>query len=183
MRNIKRVVLWGLPPSFCALVQRAGRAGRDLRTLGEAILIVPPSIVKKGISELEMEQSLQEVQTVAAEEYESCNHDSGVVLPDQDSDYESGPREAVELTSGNEEVLVNDGGVRVSRESDGEEGDDGHVVKVSRRKISAKNYNSREARYLTLFICGSKCRRAVWDDFFGNRNKRECICTITSVRS
>ena len=26
MRNIERVVLWGLPPSFCALVQRAGQA-------------------------------------------------------------------------------------------------------------------------------------------------------------
>lgn len=37
MRNISRVVLWALPPSFCALVQRAGRAARDFKKLGEAI--------------------------------------------------------------------------------------------------------------------------------------------------
>ncbi|KAG6807500.1 hypothetical protein H0H92_007260, partial [Tricholoma furcatifolium] len=38
MRNISRVILWGMPPSFCALVQRAGRAGRDLSTNAESIL-------------------------------------------------------------------------------------------------------------------------------------------------
>ncbi|TDL13145.1 P-loop containing nucleoside triphosphate hydrolase protein, partial [Rickenella mellea] len=49
MRNIDRVVLWGLPPSFCALVQRAGRAARDFSKLGAAILLIPPSVRKKGI--------------------------------------------------------------------------------------------------------------------------------------
>jgi superfamily II DNA/RNA helicase len=177
MRNIKRVVLWGLPPSFCALVQRAGRAARDLRTSGEAILIVPPSVIKKGISELDVEQTLQDVQPGslpgAAEEYESRNYDVGVILPYRDNNRESGPTEAagVELTSGNEEVLVNDGGVRVAQDSDEEGEDEEQVGKVSRRKTTAKNYNSREALYLTLFTCGRKCRRAVWDEFFGNNKK------------
>ncbi|KAJ6604921.1 P-loop containing nucleoside triphosphate hydrolase protein [Mycena sp. CBHHK59/15] len=55
MRNIERVILWGLPPSFCALVQRAGRATRDFSKLGEAILIVPASVMKNRVSEEEIE--------------------------------------------------------------------------------------------------------------------------------
>ena len=54
MRNILRVILWGLPPSFCALVQRAGRAGRDFSVAAEAILIVTPATMKKGISDAEI---------------------------------------------------------------------------------------------------------------------------------
>jgi len=75
----------------------------------------------------------------------------------------------MELTSRNEEVLVNDGSVCVACESDGEEGDDGQVVKFTQRKITAKNYNSCEAQYLTLFTCGTKCHHAVADEFFGNK--------------
>ena len=58
MRNIKRVILWGLPPSFCALVQRAGRAARDFGILGEAIVIVPMSVISKGVTEMEVESAL-----------------------------------------------------------------------------------------------------------------------------
>ena len=56
MRNIARVILWGLPPTFCSLVQRAGRAGRDLTTKGEAILIVPPGVLKDGSTEEDVER-------------------------------------------------------------------------------------------------------------------------------
>ena len=70
MRNIKRVVLWELPPSFCALVQRAGRAGRDLSTLGEAILIVQPSVITKGTNASEVEAAIEEVQVQAIREAE-----------------------------------------------------------------------------------------------------------------
>ncbi|KAG2111943.1 P-loop containing nucleoside triphosphate hydrolase protein [Suillus discolor] len=48
MRNIERVILWGMPPSFCALVQRAGRAARDVTKLGEAILIIPVQCAETG---------------------------------------------------------------------------------------------------------------------------------------
>jgi len=58
MRNIYRVVLWGLPPSFCTLVQRAGRAGHDLTVLGEAFLIVSESMIKKGLSGPEVETAV-----------------------------------------------------------------------------------------------------------------------------
>jgi ATP-dependent helicase YprA (DUF1998 family) len=47
-----RVVLWGLPPTFCALVQEAGRAGRNLDTEAEAILIVPQSVMHENIENL-----------------------------------------------------------------------------------------------------------------------------------
>lgn len=44
MKGIFRVVLWKIPPTFCALAQRSGRAARNLSTLGEAILFVPKSV-------------------------------------------------------------------------------------------------------------------------------------------
>lgn len=65
MWNIKCVVLWELPPSFCALVQRAGRAARDFDTLGEAILIVPSSIIAKGTTVSEVEAAIETVQVDA----------------------------------------------------------------------------------------------------------------------
>jgi hypothetical protein len=45
------VVLWGLPSTFCALVQREGWAGQDLSEPNEAILIVPASVLKDDVSE------------------------------------------------------------------------------------------------------------------------------------
>ena len=65
MRNVKQVVLWELPPSFCALVQKAGRTARDFNTLGEAILIVPQSVITKGTTEIKVEAGLEAVQTEA----------------------------------------------------------------------------------------------------------------------
>ena len=56
MRNIERVVAWGLPPSFCALVRRTGRAAKVMATLGEAILIIPAKLLKgvAGAEEVEV---------------------------------------------------------------------------------------------------------------------------------
>ena len=48
MRNIKRVILWGVPPSFCALVQQCGRAGRDFSVHAEAVLIAPANAFTKA---------------------------------------------------------------------------------------------------------------------------------------
>jgi hypothetical protein len=75
--------------------------------LGEAILIVAPSVIKKGISYLEFEASLESVRTAASEDYQSQNHNIGVILPDQD---EGGHRQATGAEP-NEEELVDDGGV------------------------------------------------------------------------
>ena len=71
MRNIARVILWGLPPTFCSLVQCAGRAGRDLTTEGEAILIVPPGVLKDGSTEEDVDASVES----ATVDQEALNRD------------------------------------------------------------------------------------------------------------
>ncbi|KIJ25075.1 hypothetical protein M422DRAFT_193886, partial [Sphaerobolus stellatus SS14] len=48
LRNIQRVVLWRIPPSFASLIQRAGRAARVQEELGEMILFVESCWYKKN---------------------------------------------------------------------------------------------------------------------------------------
>ncbi|KIM72970.1 hypothetical protein PILCRDRAFT_15631 [Piloderma croceum F 1598] len=142
MRNIARVVLWGLPPSFCALVQRAGCTGRDFQTLGEAILIVPASVIKNGTKEAEVEQAVQDA--VTENQAENCGDDEQTSLEEN----------GIELAGGNQEVLVNDGGVRVEHDdSEPEEETSGKTQR--RRKLSKNDTNSLEARYLTMFACAA----------------------------
>jgi hypothetical protein len=156
MRNIKRVVLWGLPPSFCALVQRAGRAGRDFTTLGEAILIVPVSVVKKGIEDIEIEAAVNE----AAVESQAENRNEG----DAALQAEGG----IVVAEGNEAIHLDDGGVRVSNDSD----DEAEMPKKKKRKTLQNECNRFEAKFLSMFAGGKRCRRLVWDRFFGNNKKR-----------
>lgn len=154
MRNIKRVVIWGVPPSFCALVQRVGRAVRDLTQLGEAIVFIPAAILKQGsISEVDIDIALLN----AARNAEAQNEEEEAIEED--------------LGGGKEEIDVEEGGMRK------ETGDDADVdepsdLKQKRRYKSSKECNSHEARYLTLFLCGKHCRREIWDIFFQNKNKR-----------
>lgn len=159
MRNIARVVLWGLPPSFCALVQRGGRAGRDFGTLGEAILIVPATVIKNGTKETDVESAVQE----AADDSQAENRG--------DEEREVLEQHGIELAGGNEQVLVNDGGVRVEQDSEPEE--EPQDKPKRRKKFTKKDSNSLEARYLTLFACAARCLRVIWDEFFGNANKRK----------
>src|ERR1700691_4347116 len=130
MRNITCVVLWGLPPSFCALVQRAGRAGRDFGALGEAILIVPPSVIKNGTKAAEVELAVQE----AADDAQAENHG--------DEEQEVLEQNGIEVTQGNEQVLVNDGGVRVEWDSEPE--DDPQEKPKHRKKFTKSDTNSLE---------------------------------------
>ena len=137
MRNIRRVVLWGLPPSFCALVQRAGRAGRDFKTLSEAILIVSKSVAKSGTTETEVENDVEEA--VAGTQAENRSEEEELVLNEN----------GVDLMAGHEEV--NAEGVRVAhaREAEDSEPEDEPEVKVSRKKKFVKDCNIMEAHYLT----------------------------------
>jgi hypothetical protein len=84
------------------------------------------------------------------------------------------------MNSGNEMVMIEEGGVRVSQNSSEEEDGQG-TEKKTRRKKSAQGFNSREAKYLSLFISGQRCRRKTWDDFFGNDKK--CMSTVPPFRS
>ena len=157
MRNVKQVVLWELPPSFCALVQRAGCATCDFHTLGEAILVVPQSVITKGTTEMEVEAALEAVQ----------------------AETENQGEEEVAALESNGVQLVDEGGVRVGHESEDEDEEEKKEEKKRRRKQTKANFNSREAKFLSLFACTNQCRHIVWDDFFGNKNKhvhQNCHC-------
>jgi hypothetical protein len=78
--------------------------------------------------------------------------------------------QGIDVNEGNEQVLIEEGGIHVSNDSEGEEVDLASEKK-SRRKKSTKEYNSQEARYLSLFVSCQQCHRKVWDEFFGNANK------------
>lgn len=153
-------MLWGLPPSFCSLVQRAGRAGCDFSTLREAILIVPLNIIKNGTKEAEVEAAVQE----AADDVQAENRgEDEKELLDQNG---------VEVTSSNEQVLVNDGGVRAEQDSEPEEEPQDKPKRW--KKFTKNDSNSLEVHYLTLFACASRCLRVIWDEFFGNAKKSKC---------
>ncbi|KAJ7061274.1 P-loop containing nucleoside triphosphate hydrolase protein [Mycena amicta] len=165
MRNIERVILWELPPSFCALVQRAGRAARDLTKLGEAILIVSKNLINKGAKGLEAEllAVVEAAAEAAADEAEAMNESEGLDVV--------GP--GVEVNTGGETLLVEEGGVRQSNESDDEDAEGGAKQSTrGKRGRRAKNECSeREARFLTRFACGKDCIAGVWDEFFENATK------------
>jgi len=77
----------------------------------------------------------------------------------------------LEVNSGNEIVMIEEGGIRVSQDSEEEDGQG--AEKKSRWKKSSQDFNSREAKYLSLFVSGQQCQRKIWDDFFGNNKKRK----------
>jgi len=158
MRNVIRVVLWGLPPSFCSLVQRAGRAGRDLTQKAEAILIIPKSTAKSGVSDKDVEKAIFEA-----------------VLQAEANNQESGTAERVD-----------EEGVRVpdAQDSDGDTQPDdttAHVTATSTKtkagnkskKTFAKdtNINLAEARALSEYATTAGCRERVWNAFFENQKK------------
>ena len=164
MRNIKRMILWGLPPSFCALVQRAGRVARDFQMLGKAILIVPAATISKGVTEVEVELALKD--------HIGDNSQSAEAENRGEEEVETLANNGIQLASGNEMVHVDDGGIRVAHDSDDdEEEEERKEVTKKRKKKIAKDFNSREAHFLSLFVGTTKCRRLVWDDFFANHKK------------
>ena len=102
MRNIKCVILWGLPPSFWALVQRAGRAACDFIVLGKAIVIAPPSVITKGVSEMEVESALaNQVADDHTAEAENWGEEEANILASN----------GIEVAGGNEMIHVDDGGI------------------------------------------------------------------------
>lgn len=159
MRNIQRVILWGLPPSFCTLVQRAGRAAQDLAQLGEAVLIISSVVRKSGIQGHDITSSLEVV--VSSREPEDRGEDEVAALEIQ----------GIEVTHGREVVDVRGGGARLASNHD-------EAIEVPHNRgrktgRSAHSCNSLEARYLSKYANTPDCRRKVWDEFFLNRRKRE----------
>ena len=158
MRNIARVILWGLPPTFCALVQRSGRAGRDLTTQGEAILIVSPGVLKDGPDGLTEADIVDSVENAVVDQ-EALN------------------REPEELDLVNVAESLDEEGIRLRGVNASESENEEAAVKVTqkrRKKKQRKDTHIREVRALSDFACTKGCRRIPWDNFFRNTNKCEC---------
>lgn len=160
MRNIARVVLWGLPPSFCALVQRAGRAARDFTKLGESILIVPGSVVKNGTTEADLTASLNDVTSGNGEGAEAANRGQDVDEILAGAGIDLAPGEA-----------LNDEGVRIQADAEEEPDVDGDLAQHQKKFKGMKDTNTHEARFLSSFVCTKSCRRKVWNIFFKNQEK------------
>lgn len=152
MRNIDRVILWGLPPTFCTLVQRAGRAVRDMTKDGEAILIVSSATRKK------QSKALEDDVVAAAEELVMNSVD--VTVGDQETAEEDDEGALSDVEDAREQVSA------VAAQGNTAAGKRGRFFK------SKVNYNSREAHYLVLYMKGDECRHKIWNAFFRNDQKR-----------
>ncbi|KAJ6579905.1 P-loop containing nucleoside triphosphate hydrolase protein, partial [Mycena sp. CBHHK59/15] len=158
MRNIQRVVLWKLPPSFCALAQRSGRAVRDFDALGEAILFVTAKVLKDGIAE--------EHARLAREDVAEPQNQEG-------DDFVPAPQDGLDLVAG-QAVTVGEGGARVEQNPDAEAEEDdpeaAAAAQTKKRREKRPDY-ALEAKFLSRFACAPGCRRIVWDDYFQNGKK------------
>lgn len=164
LRNIDRVVLWDLPRSFCSLVQRVGRAARDLSRTGEAILIVRKGTRREGVSASDVSNLQSQILT-------------DVERSNSHGDSDEADRMEIENvveTSGHEIRRLDDGGRRVEHIEEGEreEAVEGLVGPKTRKK-SQTSVERLEIAYLTLYANTSSCLRKVWDKYFGNDKKRE----------
>ncbi|KAJ7815903.1 hypothetical protein B0H14DRAFT_3878104 [Mycena olivaceomarginata] len=118
MRNIRRVILWKLPPSFCALAQRSGRAGCDFEALGEPILFVSAKALKDGVAE-------EQARITREEAADLQNQEGDVFVPE--------PQEGLDVVAG-QEVVVGEGGVRVERDAEEDDAEVTPEVQTKKRK-------------------------------------------------
>ncbi|KAJ6620457.1 P-loop containing nucleoside triphosphate hydrolase protein [Mycena sp. CBHHK59/15] len=152
MRNIFRVVLWKLPPSFCALAQRSGRAVRVFEQLGEAILFVPAKVLKDGF---------------AAEEARVAREEAAAPQNQEGEDFVPEPEDGVDIVAG-QAVVVGEGGARVEQNAEAEDADPEAVAAVEKKKKRKAARQSAadalEASFLSRFSCTKQCRRIIWDE-------------------
>ncbi|KAJ7346309.1 P-loop containing nucleoside triphosphate hydrolase protein [Mycena albidolilacea] len=144
MHNIFRVILWKLPPSFCALAQRSGRAVRDFSQLGEAILFVPAKVLKDGLAAEEARLARE----VAAEPH------------NQEGDFAPEREEGVDVVAG-QVVAIGKGGARVEQNADLDDVDPDAVAaadKKKKRKAARQSAaDALAAMFLTSFSCTKQC--------------------------
>jgi superfamily II DNA/RNA helicase len=182
MRNIKRVVLWGLPPSFCSLAQRAGRAVRDFTQLGEAVLIVTKPQLKAALDAAQ--GTLSEADAVVAEHTQSL--EDGLVADEELAAAEDAELETSQLgtegqtvTEAHQLVDVGDGGARVEVDDEPAEAENAVGTAATRRKRGKARVSdvldSTEFRALMDFVSGARCRRTVWNSFFQNERKASSV--------
>ncbi|KAG2155304.1 uncharacterized protein EDB93DRAFT_1247789 [Suillus bovinus] len=162
MRNIEQVVL----------------AARDLTQLGKAVLIVPTSVQKQGLTTEDVSVSIKA--TVTQREAEnSLDNDTRL------NSTTPMPVNGMEITNGNEAVLVGEG-ICVSGGSDNEMDKCDETVttklKVKKRgRGTSQSCSSLEAWYLTKYANTTECRHQVWDEFFLNHTKKRLLYLINTT--
>ncbi|KAJ6475103.1 P-loop containing nucleoside triphosphate hydrolase protein [Mycena vitilis] len=145
-RTIMRVFLWMKPRTFLSLVQKLGRCVRDLTQRGEGVLFITKAMYTRCCAELEMMRAEQE----AAEERPATSED-------ENNEGEPADRDAALDSSDDEEEGPP---VPVKRR---------HKGKGKRKALSPAEW--RDMLFLLEYITTEKCRKVVWDEFFGNRYK------------
>lgn len=150
------MIIWGLQQTFCALVQRIGRAGRNVEADAKAILIVNPKTADGKLTE----DAVCKAVTIAAIEGEALDC----------------PIEETEVNQAIEEL---DGeGVRIAAidVSDDSDKEDIPQVQTGSKRKRAKtgrgtDIHINETRVLLEYFLTKMCQRRVWNKFFGNEHK------------
>jgi hypothetical protein len=154
-QTIMRVLLWMKPCSFLSLFQKIGRCVWDRHLRGEAALYITKAMYTCCCAELEILKAGKE----AAEQ-----EDAGAVSDDEENPDEPHNRD--------EELAL-------QNVSDEEE--DAPLVPVKRRcKGKGKQsvlspMEERDQRYFLEYIMRTKCRRKVWNKYFGNKIKSKSV--------
>ncbi|KAJ6613186.1 P-loop containing nucleoside triphosphate hydrolase protein [Mycena sp. CBHHK59/15] len=148
-RTIMRVFLWMKPRTFLSLVQKIGRCVRDPNQRGEAVLFITKTMYTRCCAELEIlraEQEAAQEGSVASEdegeEEEPTDRDATLALQDESDDDDETPT------------------APVKRRRKG---------KGKQKPLTAMEL--RDKRYFLEYITTDKCRRLVWNKFFGNKDK------------
>ncbi|KAJ7939275.1 hypothetical protein B0H13DRAFT_1481879, partial [Mycena leptocephala] len=167
IRNIERV-LWKLPPSFCALAQRSGRAARDFERLEEAILFAAAKVLKYRVAE-------EGAQLARVEAAEPQNQEGETdQLPAADP-ADTNQDEGVDVVGG-QAVPIAQGGARVEQGDEAENAEAetaaAAAAKSKKRKAARISFaDALEAKFVSRFACTTTCRRIIWDEYFQNATK------------
>ncbi|KAJ7054574.1 P-loop containing nucleoside triphosphate hydrolase protein [Mycena amicta] len=147
--SIMRLILWMKPRTFLSAVQKIGRCVQNPNEQGEAVLYVTKKMFKQCCVETSMLEQEDE--------------------SEDDASRQSGDEAGIEEALDHEAEL--------EREGDEDE-DDLHPRRPRPqggrgrgKKAKLSFIASRDAEFFTRYISTDKCRRLVWDEFFGNDQK------------
>ncbi|KAF9047215.1 P-loop containing nucleoside triphosphate hydrolase protein [Rhodocollybia butyracea] len=138
---IQRVILWHEPLSFLSLIQKIGRAVRQLHEYGEAIIFVTKAAYRKHLIALE------------------AGRDGGETEGEGDNILVGAEGEPVDRIAA------------IDTEESDEDDTPTQPIQRGQRKKAQSALEARDQKFLSQFIATSDCRRAPWDDFFNNTSK------------
>ncbi|KAJ7022999.1 P-loop containing nucleoside triphosphate hydrolase protein [Mycena alexandri] len=157
-QTIMRVLMWMKPRSFLSLVQKIGRCVRDRRLRGEAALYITKAMYTRCCAELEILRT----------EKEAAGKDDSAAGSDDEENLEEPPDRDLALA--------------LQNLSDEEEEAAAPPVKRRRKgKGKPKNLSpmeERDQRYFMEYITTTKCRRLVWNSYFGNQRKKRLNISV-----